>query len=239
MPYLRSFLFDIYFYSMSLLVSVLGIPFLCGPRSWAYLPSRIWGKLCLVGARWILGLSYKVEGIENLPNPPYIIASKHQSAWETVAMCYLFPPSSYVLKKELKYIPLINLHFIRQKVIAIDRKLGKLAIVPMIETAKIHREEKRCIIIYPEGTRSEAGKKGRYRTGVFSLQEGLGMPVVPVALNSGVFWPRRSWLKKKGCITVSILPAIPPGLNKEDFMEALETSIEGRSQQIYKEACDA
>lgn len=239
MPYLRSFLFDVYFYLISLLVSILGLPFLMGPQSWSYYPSRFWGYLTLVGARWILGLNYKLEGVENLPAQPYIIASKHQSAWETVAMCYLFPPSSYVLKKELMYVPFINLHFARQKVISVDRKLGKRALIPMLKMAQVHKAAKRCIIVYPEGTRSEAGKAGRYRPGVFSLHKGLEIPVVPVALNSGVFWPRRSWLKKKGTITVSILPPIYPGLDQNEFMEVLEQAVEGRSNQLYEEVCGA
>lgn len=237
MPYIRSFLFDVYFYLLSALVSILGLPFLLGPQSWAFYPSRLWGYLTLLGARWILGLNYKIEGVENLPPQPYIIASKHQSAWETVAMCYLFPPSSYVLKKELKYVPIINLHFSRQKVISVDRKLGKRALIPMIKMGKFHTDAKRCIIIYPEGTRSEVGKAGRYRPGVFSLQQGLKIPVVPVALNSGAFWPRRSWLKKKGTITVSILPPIHPGLDQKEFMDTLEQAVEFRSNQLYDEVC--
>ena len=135
----------------------------------------------------------------------------------------------------IKYIPIINLHFARQRVITVDRKLGKRAIIPMIKAARFHKEAKRCIIIYPEGTRSAVEKAGRYRVGVFSLQKGLEIPVVPVALNSGAFWPRRSWIKKKGTITLSILPPLYPGLSREEFMETLEKTIETRSTQLYEE----
>lgn len=235
MQYIRSFVFDVYFYIIGVLISILSLPILLGPQSWSYAVPRFWGYLTLVGARWILGLSYKVEGLENLPSKPYIIASKHQSAWETAAMCHIFPGSVYVLKKELKYIPFFNFHFARQKVITVDRKLGKFAIEPMVKSAQVHKEARRCIIIYPEGTRSAVGKAGRYRAGVFALQEGLDIPVVPVALNSGVFWPRRSFIKKSGMITVSILPPINPGLTREKFMEVLEQSIETRSNQLYEE----
>jgi 1-acyl-sn-glycerol-3-phosphate acyltransferase len=235
MLYIRSFIFDIYFYIVCALVSVFCLPFLLGPISWSFIPSRLWGYLTLFGARWILGLDYKIEGAHNLPEKPYIIASKHQSAWETVAMCYLLPSPVFIMKKELKYVPLFNLYFARQKVIAVDRKLGKDAIIPMIEAAKFHMQGERCILIYPEGTRSEVGKSGRYRPGVFSLQEGLGVPVVPIALNSGAFWPRRSMIKKQGVITMSILPPIQPGLSREEFMKTLQTVIENRSNQLYEE----
>ncbi|WP_032112488.1 lysophospholipid acyltransferase family protein [Candidatus Paracaedibacter symbiosus] len=235
MKYIRSFIFDVYFYAIGLFFSIFGLPILLGPQRWSYYVSQIWGYMTLVGARWILGLDCKVEGLENLPEKPYLIASKHQSAWETAAMCYIFPGAVYVLKKELKYVPFFNCHFARQKVIAVDRKLGKRAIEPMVEAAQFHKEAKRNIIIYPEGTRSAVGKAGRYRAGVFALQEGLDIPVVPVALNSGVFWPRRCFVKKPGVVTVSILPAINPGLTREEFMETLERVIETKSNQLLEE----
>lgn len=236
MRYIRSFLFDIYFYMVSFLVSVICLPLLLGPIKWGYLSPRLWGFLTVKGAKWILGLNYRVEGRENLPPPPYIIASKHQSAWETVAMSHIFPESVFILKKELKYIPLFNLYFWRLKSIAIDRSLGKLAIAPMIKDAKFHRDAKRCIVIYPEGTRSAVGQSGRYKSGVAALYEGLGIPVVPVALDSGVFWPRRSFLKHSGTITVSILPAINPGLTKEALIKTLQGAIEKRSNELCERA---
>lgn len=232
MRYFRSFMFDIYFYIISFLISFFFLPLLLGPINWGYLAPKAWGFMTLWGAKWILGLDYKVEGWENLPPAPYIIASKHQSAWETAAMTYIFPGSVFILKKELKYVPLFNLYFWRLKAISVDRSLGKLAIEPMLKEAEAHTKEGRCIIIYPEGTRSAVGQAGRYKFGVAALYEGLSIPVVPVALNSGVFWPRRSFLKYAGTITVTILPAIESGINKTVFMKTLQDMIEKRTNAL-------
>lgn len=230
---IRSFLFNIYFILMSFICATIGIIFLFGKRETAFLAPQIWEKLLSLGAKYILGLTYQVEGVENLPSGPYIIASKHQSAWETYSFCGIFKGSIFVAKKELSHLPLMNFHFKKQKTIFVNRKLGAAAREDMIKQAKERISDGDRIIIYPEGRRKSPFEKPKYKNGIAGLYQELNVPVVPVALNSGLFWPRRSFIKNPGTITVSILPPILPGLSSDEFMKTLETSIETKCHELY------
>lgn len=231
--YSRSAIYNVYFFLATTFCAIFGIVFLFGSRATSFKTSRLWEKMLSAGARWILNLDYKVEGRENLPTKGgYVIASKHQSAWETFSYCGIFSGAIFVAKKELSYIPVVGSHFRKQKLIFVNRGLGSLAKADMVKQAKERIAEGDSIIIYPEGTRTAVGAKAKYKSGIYALYEVLNVPIVPVALNSGVYWPRRSFCKKPGTITVSILPPIQPGLSREEFMHQLENAIENRSREL-------
>lgn len=231
--YIRSAIYNVYSFIATMFCAIFGMVFLFGSRQSSFRVSRLWEKSLSFGARWILNLDYQVEGRENLPKEGgYIIASKHQSAWETFSYCGIFSGAIFVAKKELSYVPFVGLHFRKQKLIFVNRRLGSHAKADMVRQAKQRIAEGDRIIIFPEGTRTAVGSKAKYKNGIFAMYEVLNVPIIPVALNSGVYWPRRSFCKKPGTITVSILPAIQPGLSKDEFMNQLEKSIETRSAQL-------
>ncbi|MBW8309015.1 MAG: 1-acyl-sn-glycerol-3-phosphate acyltransferase [Candidatus Paracaedibacteraceae bacterium] len=232
---LRSFLFNIYFVIISSLCALLGLPFLLGSRKLAFIVPQVWARLTALGTKYILGLDYKVEGRENLPTGACIIASKHQSAWETVIFCEIFRGSVFVAKRELLFLPFFNFHFLKQKTIMLNRKLGGKARADLVRQAAERVAENDRIIIYPEGTRRPIGATPKYKQGISTMYVQLNVPIVPVALNSGAFWPRRGFGKKPGTIIVSILPPILPGLTQSEFMQTLEERIESKMVALIKD----
>ncbi|WP_010302501.1 lysophospholipid acyltransferase family protein [Candidatus Odyssella thessalonicensis] len=232
---LRSFIFNLYFVIVSSACAIFGLPFLLGHRRLAFTVPQVWAGLTSWGARNILGLTYKVEGLEHLPKGACIIASKHQSAWETVVFCEIFPESIFVAKRELLMIPFFNFHFIKQKTIMLNRKLGGQARADLVRQAKARVAEGDRIIIYPEGTRRPMGAEPKYKQGIGAMYTELNVPVVPVALNSGLFWPRRSFEKRPGTIVVSILPPLMPGLTHAEFMQTLEERVETKMRELARE----
>lgn len=232
--FFRSLLFNIAFIVNTSLHIVFGLPFLVSEKSTLRV-AHYWSVTTMWLARVILNLTFEVRGKENLPNEPSIVACKHQSAWETVVFFSLFPNLAIVLKKELLRIPFFNMYVKRTGTIYVDRGSGFAAMKSLIEKAKKAIDQDKWILIFPEGTRSPAGKRGEHRPGVGAMYSALKVPVVPVALNSGVFWPRRSFLKKSGKITLEYLPPIKPGLGRKEFMETFEKNIEERSLELYNE----
>ncbi|MDN5248130.1 MAG: lysophospholipid acyltransferase family protein [Wolbachia endosymbiont of Tyrophagus putrescentiae] len=172
--------------------------------------------------------------MENVPKQPYIIASKHQSPFETFIFIVLFKGAVFVLKRELKWIPFIGLHLMALKMIFIDRSNGIGSLRDIIKLAKIHIRENRSIIIFPEGTRTGVQRNIKYQPGIAALYKALSVPVLPVALNTGLFWPKSilSMRRKPGTAVIEILSPIYPGLNKDDFLKTLEQAIENKSMDI-------
>jgi 1-acyl-sn-glycerol-3-phosphate acyltransferase len=161
-------------------------------------------------------------------------ASYHQSAWDTFAFLTFLDDGAYVIKKELTRIPIYGWLIIKAAMIPVDRTGGARALRNMVCTARARLAAGRHIVIFPEGTRTAPGTHRAYHPGVAALYSQLAVPVVPVALNSGLFWPRRAFLKRPGHIVVEILPPIPPGLPRGDFMRRLESSIEGTSARLCR-----
>jgi len=195
--------------------------------------ARGWGEGVRFLMRWILNITVEIRGRENLPEDrPVIVACKHQSAWETTYIQNLAFNSAVILKRELVFIPIFGQVLLAAGAIQIDRSKGKSVLPELIKSAKKQMEGNRKIFIFPEGTRSMAGKPGRYKAGIFKLYEALNIPVVPMAHNAGYFWPRRGFLKKPGVIVVEILPQIEPGLPEVKFMKHLEKTIETSCAKI-------
>lgn len=230
---LRSLLFNAAFIVWTALMCVGLLWMLLLPRDqmmavvrW-YLSSIAWME------RAFLGLRYEVRGLENLPaNGSFIIAAKHQSAWETMKLHLIFHDPAVILKRELTWIPTWGWYARKSRMIAVDRGARGRALTSMIENSRPVVAEGRPIVIFPQGTRVAPGKYVGYRIGVGVLYDELKLPVVPVALNSGLYWPRRSFLKKPGTIVVEILPPIAPGLTRAQLMRELETRLEDASDRL-------
>lgn len=235
----RSIVFGIMFYASTVLFLVLCSPLLLGPRKWSMAALRMHARTELWLLRHIVGLSVEVRGLEKLPKTPFLVASKHQSAWETFALNSVFSDPALLMKRELFWIPLYGWFSAKFEMIPVDRDKGPKGLRQMLRAAEDRAKDGREIIIFPEGTRRAPGAPPDYKTGIVLLYNALNVPCVPVALNSGVYWPRRSWKRLPGTIVVEILDPIPAGLAKADFMRRLQTAIECASNRLVGEAIAA
>ena len=230
--WLRSLAFNAGWYLGSVLFAVVGSPLLLAPRQVVVAWARAWIAFVLWWLRITCGLRHRVIGLENLPAGPVIIACKHQSTWETLAFTLLFSDIAIVLKRELLFIPIVGWAMGRAGNIAVARGDGASALRGLVKQAKRAIAEGRSVVIFPEGTRVAPGDRRPYQVGTAALYRQLGVPVVPVALNSGLFWGRRKWMKRPGTITLEVLPPIAPGLRREAFMETLRDQIETASTRL-------
>jgi len=234
MRYIQSILFNVTFYAANLVMSVgLGwVLFL--PRKYIVKAVYVWLSVVAWIENHVGGIRYKVIGRENIPQGACIIASKHQSEWETFKMHLILNDPAIVLKRELLNIPLIGWWMNLSGSIAIDRGAAAKAVLKMIPAAKKAAAEGRPIVIFPEGTRVAVGESRPYKIGVAALYQYLEVPVVPMALNSGLLWPKNSFFKKRGLITVEILPPIPPGLPRDEMMQKLREALDTTTAKFVK-----
>lgn len=236
----RSILYNIFLYALVLVMAILWAPILLlGPRETTLIGFRVTARTALWGLRVICGTKLELRGEENLPHDrPVIIASKHQSLWDIIALYAFIKNPAFVAKQEVAWIPLIGFYALKAGTITVNRGAAAKALKAMVDDAKNALELKRSIVIFPEGTRKAPGADPDYKPGIAALYTRLDHACVPVALNSGVFWPRRKFLKTPGTIVLEFLPAIEPGLSRRDFMIALQSSIENASARLAREASD-
>lgn len=232
MTYLRSTLFHMCFWLWTLGLGVAAAPSLLSKT----LTQRIcclWVDTTLWLLRVCCGLSLDVRGAQHIQNTPAIYASKHQSTLDTLALWKLLNGPAFILKKQLLWIPIYGWYLWRCSHIAIDRKAGRVALESINAQAQQMIDAGRSIIIFPEGTRTKPGEKRPYKTaGVSTLYESLSCPLVPVALNTGLFWPKRQYVKKAGKATIAFLPPVAAGLQNNDMVEAVRDAIEGKSESL-------
>ena len=234
MNVIRSIFFNIAFYGWTAfwtLTTLLTLPL---PLRYGYFPQNVWSK-GIQKFLWIAGLRVEIRGLENIPETPALIAGKHQSAWDTTIFFKTVPRVAIVLKKELLNIPVFGWYLKKMEQIPIDRSGGAGALKKMIRFGKKAVSRNRSVLIFPEGTRIPVDKTGTYHPGVYALYSMLDLPAVPVALNSGLFWPRRKFSKNPGKIIIEFLPLIPTGLGKEAFLKRLEHDIETATKRLVKE----
>lgn len=231
MIFFRSLLFNLFFYAWTPFLGLIGAPMLVTRRG-ARNVIRTWAFVTIHALKPFCNIDYAVRGLEHRPGAPCIYAVKHQSAWETMALWLIFKRIVFVIKQELADTPIIGWHLRRSGQIAVNRKAGVSAMKKMLAEAKLALAQNYSIIIYPEGTRTEPGADPVYHPGVAMLYEKLGVPVVPVALNSGRHWGRRLFFKPPGTITVELLPAIAPGLPPREFLALLKERIETAVKQM-------
>jgi 1-acyl-sn-glycerol-3-phosphate acyltransferase len=236
---LRSLAFNVCFYAVTTVLALAGLPMLVSGRSVLRL-ARAWGRITLWLLRVVAGTRVEFRGLENIPPGPLLVAAKHQSALETLALCTVLPDFAYILKKELLLIPLIGWYLSRSGMVAIDRSKGTRAMSLMNAAAGEAIRQGRQLIIFPEGTRRPVGAPPAYKQGLSHLYTALQVPCVPVALNTGLFWSRNSLLRRPGTAVIEFLPPIPPGLPRQEFQalaqEQLETAsnalVEGRLHEL-------
>lgn len=233
---LRSAVFNLAYVVWTLCLGLGLLPALLAPRRWVMAISRLWARGVLALLAAIVGLRHEVRGPEHMPTKPAIVALKHQSAWETIAILPMLPDVAVVYKRELHRIPVFGWFLLRMGMVPIDRSAGGKAMRSMLRRARACVAEGRTIAVMPEGTRVAPGARRPYHPGIAALYKDLGLPVVPVALNAGLFWGRRTFLKRPGVITLEFLPPIAPGLARAAFMAELETRIETASDRLAREA---
>jgi 1-acyl-sn-glycerol-3-phosphate acyltransferase len=227
---LRSLTFLVVAVSWTLLLSIAYLPLLLASRRTVQSAARIWCRGMIVLGRVICGVRHRIEGIENLPKGRAVIAAKHQAAWDTMVFHTLLDDPIYVLKQELISNPMIGRYLRKAGNIAIDRAAGLRALKGMVAAAEARLAEEAQIIIFPEGTRTAPHDQQPYHPGVAGLYGRCNAPLIPVALNSGLFWDR--WTKRPGEIVVSILPALPPDLDRRTMMAELEARIEDETRRL-------
>ena len=231
---LRSILFNVIYGLWTAAMHVICLPLLLGPRSWIYGAAGLWIDVTLWLLKHVVGLDYRVIGAENLPKGSAIYAAKHQSAWETLFLSRYLHYPAFVLKRELLAIPLFGWYLKKVGMIGIDRKAGASALRNMTrQSAEVFAQD-RSLLIFPEGTRVAPGQQKPYQPGIAGLYGQLKVPVVPIALNSGLFWGRKAFVKKPGTITVEILPPIQPGLDRKSLMRDLENRIETAANALAR-----
>lgn len=239
MTFLGSVLFNIWFFGLTALLLVLSLPTHLMARRWSCLVGKAWMRGLTWGLATFCGLRYELRGRVELLRQPGLFAAKHQSAWDTMIFHTLCPDPAYVMKKELLSVPLYGWLAKRQGNIPVDRKGGAAALKKMLEEAQAAIAAGRQIVIFPQGTRVAPGAGAAdwpYHPGVAGLYARLGVGCVPVALNSGVFWGRRSFVKRAGTIVVEVLDPIPPGMSRAAFMRELEQRVEAASARLEAEA---
>ena len=232
---LRSLAFNALFYLNTLLYLIIALPTFFMPYHAIIAVAKSWARTNLVLLRAVAGIDYEFRGLEKLPRGPIIIASKHQSAWETFALLPLVESPVFILKRELQWIPVFGWLTIKGRMVPVDRGGGSQALAAMIERARVELADNRQLIIFPEGTRRAAGAEPRYKLGVAHLYAAEGVPCVPIALNSGLFWPRRSLRRFPGTVVAEILDPIAPGLDKDAFFTRLQNDIETATARLIAE----
>ncbi|MFN3230707.1 MAG: lysophospholipid acyltransferase family protein [Alphaproteobacteria bacterium] len=235
MTLLRSVAFNLVFWGWTAVMVIGCLPVLILPGRWSMAAQAAWGRGSIAIARGLVGIRYEERGKKNLPDGPCILAIKHQSTFETIAFNFLVYHPAIVLKKELLSIPFYGWYARRAGMIPIDRKGTASTMRQMLRTAEAAVADGRPIVIFPEGTRTPAGTAGQYHPGIAGLYRHLKVPVVPVALNSGVFWPRRTIKKFPGTIILDYLPPVAPGLDRRAFMAELQGRIETASLGLLKD----
>ncbi|MBM3491925.1 MAG: 1-acyl-sn-glycerol-3-phosphate acyltransferase [Alphaproteobacteria bacterium] len=236
--WVRSLTFALLFYGLTVLISVLGSPLLPWYRG-AALVLRLWGSAILAATRHVAGIAIELRGLDRLPHGPCLIAAKHQSALDTIVLCHAMPGIAMVMKRELMLIPFYGWYAARLGMPSVDRAGGGAALRRLLRDAKAAAGAGRSVLIFPQGTRTAPGlplAQAPYQAGVAALYATLGLPVVPVALNSGCFWPRRRWRRWPGRAVFAYLPAIPPGLARAEFVVRLQDAIEPATAALEREA---
>jgi 1-acyl-sn-glycerol-3-phosphate acyltransferase len=232
---LRSLLFNALFYTNLIVQMIAALPTLALPYPALRAFVRSYAQTSLWLLRVVCGTKVEWRGVEKIPKGACIVACKHQSAWETFALYDVLEDPTYILKRELMWIPLFGWHMRKAGLIPIDRSAGLAALARMTARARLALARGRQIVLFPEGTRRQPGAEPSYKPGIAYLYGKADVVCVPMALNSGLYWPRRSLLRYPGTIIVEVLDPIAPGLDRETFFTRLQNVIEEASARLVAE----
>lgn len=236
--HLRALLFSVAFTATTIAMSLFIIPGLLLPYRFVLAYKQLWLRVVLWQIRIVIGIDFEERGRENIPAGPVVFAAKHQSAWDTLGPSYVHPEMVFVLKRELTWVPVWGWYLVRMGMIPIDRAKGIAALKNLVARARVAIARGRSVLIFPQGTRTPPGVERPYLPGTAALYTGVEVPVVPVALNSGLFWPRRKLGKWPGTITLEYLEPIEPGLDRRTFIRTLAERIEPATARLEAEALE-
>ncbi len=229
---LRSALFAGWMFGSAIVLGLLCLPVMLGPRRWAMGLIQVWARGVFGALRVIVGATVEVRGREHIPAGACLIAAKHQSMLDTLVAMTLTPWPCIVLKRELMLIPIFGWYAWKSGMIALDRKGGPGDVRQLLAAARRALAEGRQVVIYPEGTRRAPGAPPAYKGGIGLLYKELGVACVPCATDGGHVWPAHGLLKHPGRAVFEVLPALAPGLARKGFMARLEAAVEGAARRL-------
>ncbi len=234
--FLRSLIYNVLFYVWLVVLLLLALPTFLLPRAAVLAVARFWSRSSIWLLRVVCGTKVEYRGVEKIPSGPLIVASKHQSMWETFALVQFFDQPLYILKRELLWIPFFGWCLRKAGMIGVDRGSGGKSLLEMVRRARDAVKGGRQLIIFPEGTRTAVDAPPQYKNGVGLIYAGCNAPCIPVALNSGLFWPRRNFMRYPGTLVVEFLDPLPAGLPREEFNTRVSDAIEQASRRLIKAA---
>ena len=234
--FLRSLIFNVLFYLLLAFWIIVAIPTFVMPRYCIMGISRAWARSSIRLLRWVCNIKVEYRGLEKIQKGPLIVASKHQSMWETFALLQFFDQPLFILKRELTWIPFFGWYLIKANMIGIDRSAGGRSLLQMTRRAGEAVRRGRQLIIFPEGTRTPVGATPNYKTGIAQIYVDCGVNCLPVALNSGLFWPRRTFMRYPGTLVVEFLDPLPPGLSRREFIARVSALIEEATNRLVETA---
>lgn len=234
--FLRSLIYNVLFYVLLVIWLIAALPTLVMPRTAIVVVAKAWARMNVWLQQAICGTRIEWRGLEKIPQGPLLVASKHQSMWETFALLPHFEMPLYILKNELTRIPLFGWFALKAGMIAVDRKAGGRALLAMTKRAATAMREGRQLIVFPEGTRRPVDAPADYKPGIAQIYHESGVQCLPVALNSGLFWPRRNFMRYPGTLIVEFLDPLPPGLQRREFVAVVAERIEAATARIVDES---
>ena len=234
--FLRSLVFNVLFYTVLVILAIVALPTFAMPPRAMLTVAQWWAKATLVLMRVVCNIRVEFRGIEKIPAGPLLIVAKHQSFWETFVLPGFFNRPIFILKRQLMQIPVFGQFLAKTGMIAIDRNAGVKALLDMTRRAREAVRSGRQLVIFPEGTRRAPGAPPDYKTGFAQIYSSCGVACLPVALNSGLFWPRRTFMRYPGTLVVEFLDPLPPGLSRKDFIDRISVAIEGATNRIVDAA---
>jgi 1-acyl-sn-glycerol-3-phosphate acyltransferase len=234
--FLRSLIYNVLFYLNLAFWIIVALPTFLMPRSALLALARVWARSSIWLLRIICNVRVEYRGVEKIQKGPLIVASKHQSMWETFALLQFFDQPLFILKRELKWIPLFGWYVIKADMIGVNRKAGGRSLLRMARRAGEQVRRGRQLVIFPEGTRRPVDAPPRYKSGVAQIYVDCGVACLPVALNSGLFWPRRTFMRFPGTLVVEFLDPLPPGLSRDEFLARVSAVIEEATNRLVEVA---
>jgi len=234
--FLRSLVYNVLFYVLLVFWNIVAIPTFLMPRRAFMAVAKMWARSSVWLLRVVCNTRLEVRGREKIPAGPLIVASKHQSMWETFALMPYFDAPLFIYKRELAWIPFFGWYLMKSRMIGVDRGGGMRSLMDMARRAPKEIRSGRQLIIFPEGTRTPVGAPPDYMTGVGQIYASSGVPCQPVALNSGLFWPRRTFMRYPGTLVVEFLDPLPAGLTRKEFIVRIATVIEAATNRLVETA---
>ena len=232
--FLRSLIYNVLFYLLLICWLIIAIPTFVLPRSALRALARLWSRQSTWLLRVVCNVKVEYRGVDKIPKGPLVVASKHQSMWETFALLQIFDQPLFILKRELTMIPFFGWYLIKAGMISVDRRAGGRALLKMVRQAAEEVRGGRQLIIFPEGTRRPVGAPPDYKPGVAQLYASSRVSCLPVALNSGLFWPRRTFMRYPGTLVVEFLDLLPSGLSRDEFLTRISVVIEDATRRLVE-----